>query len=175
MFFSVFPKIYYSGKGGSNHKLVTNLLRRVGIRAKVKANMGLFDTYDIKEGETPEMIAHKLYGDVEYHWIVLMMNDITDRYHGWPMSTPQFLQFVDEKYDDANAVHHYEINATSGDTSKTINIGTTNADYPAASIVTNMEYEESNQDKLRNIRLLDPGYVGQFVEEYTSMMNESVI
>ena len=57
MYFSVFPKIYYSGKGGDNHKLVTNLLRRVGIRAKIKANAGLFDTYDIKEGETPEMIA----------------------------------------------------------------------------------------------------------------------
>ena len=38
-----------------------------------------------------------------------------------------------------------------------------------------MEYEESNQDKLRNIRLLDPGHVNQFVEEYRSMMNESVI
>ena len=48
-----------------------------------------------------------------------------------------------------------------------IDIGTTNADYPAASIVTNMEYEESNQDKLRNIRLLDPGHVNQFVEEYS--------
>jgi hypothetical protein len=175
MFFSAIPKIYYSGTSGKDHKLVTNLLRRVGIRAKIKSSMGLFDTYEVKEGETPEMIAHKLYGDSEYHWIVLMMNDIVDRYHGWPLSTPQFLAFIDEKYDDVNAVHHYEINATSGDTSKTIIVGTTNADYAGASIVTNMEYEESNQDKLRSIRLLDPGYVPQFIEEYASLMNESVI
>jgi hypothetical protein len=175
MYFASFPKIYYSGKGGTDHKVVTNILRRVGIRAKVKSNTSLFDTYEIKEGETPEMISHKLYGDVDYHWIVLMMNDITDRYHGWPMTTPQFLSFIDEKYDDVNAVHHYEINATSGDTTKTINIGDTNADYPVASIVTNYEYEELNQDKLRSIRLLDPGYVEKFVEEFTSLLNESVI
>ena len=100
MFFSEFPKIYYSGKGGSDHKVVTNLLRRVGIRAKVNANTGLFDTYDIKEGETKEMIAHKLYGDSEYHWIVLMMNDITDRFHQWPMNSTQFNTYVEEKYSN---------------------------------------------------------------------------
>ena len=176
MYFSAFPQIYYSGKGNTDdHKLVTILLRRVGVRTKVKSNASLFDTYDVKEGETPEIVAHKLYGDAEYHWIVLMVNDVTVRYHGWPLTTPQFLAFVDEKYDDANAVHHYEISATSGDSTKTINIGTTNADYAGASIVTNIEYEESNQDELRNIRLLDPGYVPQFIEEYESLMKESIV
>ena len=176
MYFSAFPQIYYSGKGNTDdHKLVTNLLRRVGVRTKVKSNASLFDTYDVKEGETPEIVAHKLYGDAEYHWIVLMVNDITDRYHGWPLPTPQFLAFVDEKYDDPNGVHHYEISQSSGNTSIKIDIGTTNADYAGASIVTNIEYEESNQDKLRNIRLLDPGYVPQFIEEYESLMKESIV
>ena len=175
MYFSTCPKIFYSTTGNSDHKLVTNLLRRVGIRTKVKTNTALFDTYEVKEGETPEMIAHKLYGDPEYHWIVLYMNNITDRFHGWPMSTPQFLAFVNNKYSDPNAVHHYEISQSSGDTSVKINVGTTNADYPVADIVTNMEYEESVQDKLRSIRLLDPGYVEQFVDEFRLIMEESVI
>ena len=59
----------------------------------------MFDTYDVKEGETPESIADKLYDDPELHWVVLMVNDITDRYHQWPMTQRQFLQYVNEKYE----------------------------------------------------------------------------
>ena len=55
-------------------------MRRVAVRAKVKTNTLLFDTYEVKEGETPESIAHKLYGDTELHWIVLMMNNVVDRF-----------------------------------------------------------------------------------------------
>ena len=70
MYFSTFPVIPYDAVGNNDFKFVTNLLRRVSIRAKVKTSTALFDTYDVKNGETPEMIAHKLYGDTEYHWIV---------------------------------------------------------------------------------------------------------
>ena len=54
----------------------------------------LFDTYDIKNGETPESIAFKLYGDAELHWVVMLINNITDRFHDWPMSEAQFFNFI---------------------------------------------------------------------------------
>ena len=45
------------------------------------------------------MIAHKLYGNPEFHWVVLMMNDVVDRYHQWePMSRRQFLAHLNDKY-----------------------------------------------------------------------------
>ena len=59
-----------------------------------------YDTYDVKEGETPEMLADKLYGDSNLHWIIMYVNSITDRYHQWPLSTPQFLAFVNDKYSN---------------------------------------------------------------------------
>ena len=55
MYFKDFPVILYDSKE------VTNLLRRVAIRSKVKTNVMFFDTYDVKEGETPEMIADKSF------------------------------------------------------------------------------------------------------------------
>ena len=173
MFFNTFPRIYYDVKGDDNSKVVINLLRRVAVRAKVKANTSLFDTYDVKEGESPESIAYKLYGDSEYHWIVLFMNDIVDRYHEWPMSTPQFLSYITEKYSNPSGTHHYEISQTSGDTTVKINVGATNTDYSDATAITNMEYEESEQDKKRQIRLLDPGYVPMFTSEFRKLMKES--
>ena len=175
MYFQNFPKIPYDSVGNGEAKVVTNLLRRVGIRAKVKANTMLYDTYDVRNGETPESIAFKLYDDAELHWVVLLVNDITDRFHDWPMTEAQFLQFIKDKYTNVDAIHHYEISQESGDTSIKISVGTDNTDYPSATAITNYEYEQEVQDAKRKIRLLDPSYVSDFVEEFKSIMKESVI
>ena len=180
MYFNKIPKIYYDFEGSKEPKIVTNLLRRVGVRAKVKTNSLLFDTYSVRQGETPEIIAHKLYDDPELHWIVMLVNDVKDRYHDWPLTESQFNSYLNQKYLDADGnsnsggVHHYEISQTSGDTTKTIEV-TDIITYPSASIVTNYEYEQRRQDKLREIRLLDPRYKDTFVEEYENLMNETSI
>jgi hypothetical protein len=175
MYFENFPLIPYDSVGNGNFKIVTNLLKRVAVRSKVKTNVAYFDTYDVKEGETPEMLADKLYDDPELHWVILLLNDITDRYHQWPQNTNQFLAYANDKYSNVDATHHYEISQVSGDTTIKIDIGTDNTDYPTASVVTNYEYEEGLQDKKRKIRLLDPAYVEDFVAEFEKLMGESVL
>ena len=175
MYFDNFPTIIYDSEKENIFKDVKNLLRRVGIRAKVKSNALLYDTYDVKNGETPESLAFKLYGDAQLHWIIMLVNDITDRYHDWPMTEAQFSQFVQDKYDNVDGTHHYEISQSSGDTSIKIDVGTSNTNYPSATLITNYEYEQSQQDSKRKIRLLDPSFVADFVEEFKSLMNESII
>ena len=106
MYFQNFPLIPYDSVGNGQYKLVTNLLKRVALRAKVRTNTLLFDTYNVLEGQTPEMIADKLYGDPNLHWIVMYVNNITDRYHQWPLTTPQFLAFINDKYSNPDGLHH---------------------------------------------------------------------
>ena len=149
---------------------------------KIRSNVLLYDTYSVKSGETPESIADKLYKDPELHWIVMLVNDITDRYHEWPMYEQQFNTYVNEKYDNPDGVHHYEISQSSGDSSTKIEVYanealyTGDADfYSSATIVTNREFEEKEQDKKRQIKLLDPAYVDAFVEEFDLLINESPI
>ena len=173
MYFANFPVIPYDSVGNGDYKLVTNLLKRVALRTKVKTNTSLFDTYNVKEGQTPEMIADKLYDDPELHWIVLMVNDITDRYHQWPKNQNQFLSHINDKYSNISGTHHYEISQTSGDTTIKINIGTDNTDHPTATLITNYEYEQERQDTSRKIRLLSPEYVPDFVEEFKSIMKDT--
>jgi hypothetical protein len=175
MYFGHFPLIPYDSVGDGDFKLVTNLLKRVAVRSKVKTNVLVFDTYDLKSGETPELIADKLYNDPELHWVVLMMNDITDRYHQWPLNENQFLAHINDKYSNVDAVHHYEISQTSGDTTIKIDIGTDNTDHSGATAITNYEYEVEQQDKMRKIRLLDPAYIENFVGEYKTLMKASII
>ena len=177
MYFANFPLIVYDSVGNGNFKIVTNLMKRVAMRTKVRTNTLFFDTYDVKEGETPEIIADKLYGDSNLHWIVLYVNNITDRYHQWPMNFGQFNSFIANKYSNIDAVHHYEVSQTSGDTSIKIDIGTDTTGYSEADLttVTNREFEEERQDKLRQIRLLDRAYIEQFVEEFETLMGASVL
>ena len=177
-----FPVIPYDSVGQGTFKDVTNLLRRVALRTKVKTNALLYDTYDVKEGETPESIAFNIYDNAELHWVIMLVNDITDRYHQWPMRYSQFLQYVNDKYDDVNAVHHYEIAQTSGDTTTKIEVYSNSAlfsgdtdFYGTATPITNLEYEESLQDQRRKIKLLDPNFLPQFIKEFESLMGESII
>tara|TARA_B100000424_G_scaffold21911_1_gene15619 strand:+ start:444 stop:977 length:534 start_codon:yes stop_codon:yes gene_type:complete len=177
MYFDSFPVIPYDAKGNLEYKDVTNLLRRVGLRAKVRSNTLLYDTYDVKEGETPEIIAHKLYGDAELHWVILLVNDITDRYHQWPMSGGQFLNYINDKYSNPDAIHHYETTQTSGDTKVKVEVFNEVDDdaYTGLTPITNREFEEQEQDKRRKIRLLDPSFVEQFIDEYKKLIGETAI
>jgi hypothetical protein len=177
MYFSNFPLIIYDSVGNGNFKIVTNLMKRVAMRTKVRTNTLFFDTYDVKEGETPEILADKLYGDSNLHWIILYVNNITDRYHQWPMSSGQFNDFIADKYSNIDAVHHYEVSQTSGDTSVKIDIGTDTTGYSEADLttITNREFEEERQDTIRQIRLLDPTYVPQFIEEFETLIGSSVL
>ena len=174
MYFETFPFIQYDSLGDGNPKEVKNLLRRVKVRSDIRSNSSLFDTYYVREGETPEMIADRLYDNVNLHWVVLLFNDITDRYHQWPMTTGAFNKYVADKYTNINAVHHYEITESSGDRELKIDVGITNDDYPSATPITNYEYEVARQNELRNIKLLDPRFVSDFVDEFKDLVQESV-
>ena len=57
-----------------NYKLLPDILRRVKIRTAINSASMLFDQYDVREGEKPEDIAFKWFGDAELHRIILMTN-----------------------------------------------------------------------------------------------------
>ena len=151
-YFQHFPKIIYDPiSNGDNAKLVTNILKRVRMRANMKKNVVMLDQYDIQENETPEIVADRHHGSPYYHWVVMILNDISDIHHDWPKSTRQLQKYVSLKYSvtQLSEVHHYEIPQTSGDT--TIKLEVENTTYPSASIVTNYEYETALNEEKRSI------------------------
>ena len=98
----------YDIKGNENYKLLPDILRRVKTRSSIKSSLNIFDTYDVRNGERPEDIAFKWFGDAELHWVILMTNNVTDRYYGWPLNDVQFAEFLTDKYGAGNedAIHH---------------------------------------------------------------------
>ena len=176
-YFSMFPLVYYDAKASGTNKVHTNLMHRLKMISNTKESLMNFDYYDVQDGDTPEIISFKYYGDVQYHWTILYVNDITDYYSQWPMTVQKFEEFVHDKYDNPLDTHHYEITQTSGETTKIIDVGTNgglNSDYPSATDITNYQYEESLEEQKRQIRLIQPKYIEQFVREFERKLNESV-
>ena len=160
----------YDPKGDGSAKLVTNIMKRVRMRANMKKEVVMLDQYDVKENETPEIVADKHHGSVYYHWVVMMINDVADVNHDWVKSTRQLQKYLLSKYTETQLTeaHHYEISQTSGDT--TVKLEVENTTYPSATVVTNYEYEVALNETKRKIDLLRNDYLIAFTEEFERLI-----
>ena len=165
----------YDLQDNGNLKLVPDIFRRIKVRSKIKDNISLYDKYDVGEGETPESVAFKVYGDTDYFWVVCLMNNIVNRYYDWPLDEYVFQQYVKDKYDNSEGIHHYEKLQSSGkqtgdgpsDYSYKIEV---NSDTVGAQSVSNIEYERRLQDEKRQIRILLPQYLPTFEDEFINLI-----
>jgi hypothetical protein len=97
--FNYYPKTYYtSNNKSSGLDTVTNIISRFGFEKKLKENSSAFYKYQIKDADTPEIIASKFYDNPERHWIVLLFNDIIDPQFDWPLENNTLIEFIDAKY-----------------------------------------------------------------------------
>jgi len=109
-YFDTLPKIINIDSTG-NSKVMTNLLARASVIPQILKDPLLYYTYDIQEGDTPEVIAHKYYGDSYRYWIVLFANELLDPQWDWPMTSMVFEQYLADKYPSTNVyseVEYYE-------------------------------------------------------------------
>lgn len=98
-YFNFFPKTLYT-LDTKNVDAVNNIISRFNFETAFKENTAVSYEYDIKDSDTPEIIAAKFYGDSERHWIVLLFNEIVDPLFDWPMPYDTLVKFMDEKYKD---------------------------------------------------------------------------
>jgi hypothetical protein len=106
-YFNLFPSTFYSVDANNEVALdvVTNIISRFAFEPNIKQNLNIFYPYEIKDSDTPESIAYKLYGSSERHWIVLTFNDIIDPQYDWPLSYREFVKYVNEKYSANGAAN----------------------------------------------------------------------
>ena len=170
MYFGSLPNLMYDPVGDGNSMLVTNILKRAAFRVNMKKELVLLQKYDVADGETPEIVADKHHGSSFYHWVILIVNGISDVYHGWPKSTRQMQTYLTDKYTEAqlSEIHHYQIPQTSGDT--TVMIEVENTTYPSATAISNLTYEMELNETKRKIDLLRNEYLGFFVSEFEAIM-----
>jgi hypothetical protein len=108
-YFEKFPKLLYAQNNDRQFSLVPDILRRVKIQEIISTNNFYFDEYDIKDGETPDIVADKFYRDPTLHWVILLANNITDPRFEWPLTDEELRKNAIQKYgseDAINEIHH---------------------------------------------------------------------
>lgn len=79
MLFNDYPNITYT-LNNKNIELV-DIFRNVVFKDVDLSNS--FDEYYIQDGETPEIISIKVYGNSQYSWLILLINSIADIENEW--------------------------------------------------------------------------------------------
>jgi len=164
MYFTEFPKFLYDfkyGDGTLDTAIVTDITRNVRIRKELLSNISLYNEYEIQDGETPEIIAEKVYGSSMYHWIVMLSNDAYDYLTDFPLEENRLVKVILDKYgNDVYSVHHYE-----NDSGFTVN-----SDHPEAYPVSNDEYERRLNEAKRKIKIIDPKLVSKILKNFKDIL-----
>lgn len=169
MYFAKFPLTAYIASDNVNFSVVTDITRRVAVSNSIKENFSLYDEYDIQEGDTPEILAYNLYNNTNYHWIILLLNDIIDPRFEWPLTQSQLVRYAIDKYGSEEAIyeiHHYEASTTD-----TTVVDSDDENFPDKVSVSNMDYEISKNEEKRRIKILKPNYISSFVTEFEKKIN----
>jgi len=153
MFLNSFPKVRYdiTRNRYSNFETVTNITFRFSIIRSVLDNIGSYYKYEIRDGDRPEILAEKIYGDPEAYWIILYANDMYDPQYDWPLDYDGFKKYIIGKYGSLSTAkttyHHYDkvtqrTESLSGlMTEKRVQINAANLTSNLASSLANTPYD----------------------------------
>jgi hypothetical protein len=163
-YFSKFPVINYSLNDGETSFTVLDIFRR--IRAddlNIKTSLAYY-TYDVDSTDTPEIVADRIYNDSGLHWIILLTNEIIDPRWDWPMSDQQLIKYTKNKYGITNVYATYQFTNDDGDVVHSSYAGTK---YPTSYL----QYETDQNEIRRQIKILKPQYVAQFIRSFDGVIN----
>ena len=174
----------------SDYIPVKNLFKKGALREDIFQDLTVFTKYKIINADRPDNVAFDFYGDSSLDWLVLACNNIVNIKTEWPMQQLEYDKYLLDKYgsyENVNAVHHYET-TEQRDKNDVIMVkkglkvasdysityfdsrdGGMVTKYPVKT-VTNYDYEESLQDKRRNIFLLKPRYLNIVLDDLELLM-----
>ena len=250
MYFTRFPayQTKIDGKGVS----IEDIFTRVSVGKTYSEVSSILIPYLVKNEDKIEDVAQKYYGSAFYHWIIILINNMTDPRNEWPLSEKNLYEKIFDIYDysvtvsttenfnindivtsNVNAqfkvtsktdnilnlrfisgstnlitntllkkkntnlstsivsvtdpseqIHHYEEVATGYqvfyDETLLTNIPNTNSQTSFQNRitqdeiipVTNLDFEQKNNDAKRTIRLLNKQYLQQFIQNFESELGK---
>ena len=187
-FFQHYPQISYdiSGTKPAKVKTIINLMEKAKLKGLVADDIVAYFPYSIMEGERPDHVSVKTYGNVKYTWLIFLINDITDPIYDWPLGTREFGAYVKNKYGSLatakSTIHQYEqilrtrVEATGTteaipEAKIEVDVTTYNALADAdRNIVYCYNWELDRNESKRNIKLIDAMYVGDVMTEHAETL-----
>ena len=188
MYFSLVPNIAYDEKpikfpfSESDFVVAKNFFRRYKVNDDIFSNVVYFKKYAITDGERPDTVADKAYGNPFYDWVVLMTNNLVNAQFDWPKTNYQLYKELEAKFDDPySTIYRYEtyaigqypagvvVDETFYNSQQKVNINGSVQLKNGNEIcrpVTVAEWYTSENEKKREIFLLKPQYLESFVDDF---------
>jgi hypothetical protein len=188
-YFRFLPDIQYispfeSRQSNDEYVLAKNLFKRIKISDDGSGAAFLFNKYVIEEGERPDTVSAKIYGNSNYDWLVIVAAGIINQRDEWPLSSQELYEFSLNKYgNDLTAIKHYRTTEVKDSNGRLIlpagqvvdqNFTISNPDNPLSTLnpvegLTNYEYEYELNSEKRTINMIKPEYRLQIVTELASL------
>lgn len=160
-YFTYLPKFEYS------ELAATNILVRAKIREFVLTNAAVYYKHTIEDADRPDSLATRYYGNSNYTWLIFYANQIYDPFFDWPLSHEALINHLINKVGSLEiakqTAHHYLLDDEYIIDQTTYN----DVNIPASrkSIVSVYDHEMSENEKKREILLIDRTYVRQITNE----------
>jgi len=188
MYFTLLPNIEYDEKpisypfSDSDFVTAKNFFRRYKLNDDIFSYAVFFSKYAIEDGERPDTLADKAYGNPFYDWVILLTNNLVNAQYDWPMTNSQISKVLDSEYDNAYAeISHYEtikigqfaaglrVDETFFNAQHKVNENGTISIKNGSEIcgpVTVAEQFYRDNEKKREIYLLKPAFFQSFVDDF---------
>lgn len=164
--FRQYPDIFYPFNDEARqtyYRVLKDISVNLKIRRDTVNEVSIYEYYDLRDWETPDIVAGKYYGNPKWHYLVILANDTFDWRDDYPLTQNQLDEYVKEVYVNPNGVHHYE--TVDG-------VIVPKPDVEAKDVVpiTNYEYEYAENEKKRRIRLIRSEIAPQVVSRLSALL-----
>lgn len=165
MYFKAFPQIVYAFpfSAGDNIQIMRDITLNLRPIKEVVENMVYYEDYDIQDGDTPEIIAERVYGDPSLHWVLMLVNEKYHYLDDFPIPENRMDDYITELYGEGNENSTHQLYGRDHYVSPLGRV--VDSDYPLAVPVTNAEYERELNQKKRRIRIISPKLISVFVKD----------
>jgi len=180
-FFKQFNTLLYDADGNGIRRQAVNIFNSIIVKYDQIDNVTLYFYHMIEDGERPEDVAYRFYGDSDLNWVILLINSIVNPYYDWPLTQQELSSYTASKYENPTGIHHFVDLNTGYRVDEVSHIEyqdliDSSSPLPAnIGIVTNMEYEFEQNTEKRQIKILDRTHLNDFVIQFERLMKRKIL
>ena len=188
-YFSYFPSVEHDLKQNGTFVTVTNILKRFKLHDDARDQTEIFYPYQLQDGDRPDVVAEKYYGNANYAWLVLFSNNIVDPVKEWPLYGTDFRNYLVTKYGSIESANttvkkRYKVLSAAfrkidGTVIPKRRLEIDETTYNTLSeadreLQTAYEYEVEVNDDKRKIHLIDSSYLSVITDQVENILRTTV-
>jgi hypothetical protein len=173
--FAYYPKVAYKIDDHNYLKAIDiNIVSKVKDYITQYRSIG-YTPYVVQDGESPDYISYKFYGNPGYDWIIMLTNNVHSIYDDWPKNTEVFKNYITEKYGSiaaalATAKYYYDSYGNIIDFVEYTNLSINKRDAETA-----YEWELRLNTNKSKIKILNPNMISTLESGLRSILSKPIV